>query len=276
MAVRAPESPRDGSEIPRPRGPGGTLDRGERATFVLRAILAPRPDGVAPANLKLVLLLLDQFSGNRDHCWPSVDLLAACSGLNRRSIQRAIHELVDRGLLDLEPGPGGGRPPADVSTRGYWIRYERLAELPRAGRSVPGGVTPRRPRGDTTPPQGVTPRHPETDKHNGMGNINAHEAWMAEIRPALLELGVAVDRTVLLCRQAGSLERVHEILAAATARGRRIKNRAAYFARWCGRPDWKPTEAELRHYRDTLARVRARAPSSSNTKGSPDDDPIRT
>ena len=262
--MRTPESPSPGSEPGRPKGAGSTLDRGERATFVLRAILAARPNGVAPANLKLLLLLLDQFSAQRDHCWPSVDLLAACSGLSRRGVQRAIGELVERELLDLEPGPGGGRPPANVSTRGYWIRYERLAELPRAGRSVPGGVTPGRPRGDTVTPQGVPPMRPETDKQTDREISKCSEAWLAEVRPALLALGVAANQTVVLCRRAGSLERVTAILAAIHARSRRIKKPAAYFARWCGNPEWAPTDAELTHYRDFLARARAQAPSSSD------------
>ncbi len=60
--------------------------------------------GLAPT-VKLVLVALAEFSDERGRCWPSVNTLADRTGLNRRSVFRALQQL-EGDFLQKQSRPG--------------------------------------------------------------------------------------------------------------------------------------------------------------------------
>lgn len=92
------------------------LTRGERANLVTRAELGDW-------KLKLTLLVLDQFSGQRDYCWPKVaTITSAMCVRSERTTQEAIKRLKEMGLLTYVDENRGR------ASRVYSIDYEALIE----------------------------------------------------------------------------------------------------------------------------------------------------
>ena len=52
-----------------------------------------------PPTQKLVLICLSEFADDSGHCFPSVDTIAKRTGLNSRSVRRAVSELERLGIL---------------------------------------------------------------------------------------------------------------------------------------------------------------------------------
>jgi hypothetical protein len=222
------------------------LTRGRRADLVTKAPLPA--NGTSGVGLKCVLFVLDQFSGQNDRAWPSIDRIAACACLSARSVQRAVAGLVELGVVEyvdrIDDGP---RSKHWISNRAYRINYHRLAAL--------GGDTLAPPGGDSLSSDGVTACrpggcHPVTlNKHTGtpqkesnkQGAQSAQTApdWIDRIRPDLVQLGVEPKRVRPLCERAGSAERVEAILRGMKRRISEVRSPAAWFAQACGRPDWR-------------------------------------
>ena len=92
------------------------LTRGERANLVMRATLGDM-------KLKTALLVLDQFSGQRDYCWPKLATIASSMCCSERTARYAISRLKKMGILEYSD-ENRGRP-----SRVYSIDYERLLEF---------------------------------------------------------------------------------------------------------------------------------------------------
>ena len=222
------------------------LSRNERADIVLRADLrgelAPILEGgkerKAPADVaKSVLFVLDQFPP--DSCYPSEDLIARCACANIRTVRRAIKALINSGLL--ETYARHAKASRYKSQRRYVIQYDILANLdPRAqhiedpkpalsprdtpGRPWPHGRVspvpmgaqpcPHGPAKQTTEPQKVNPDN-SVSKATRVDQIREDlkaGAWMERVRPALVRAGVGRQHINKLLREAGSEERILEVL----------------------------------------------------------------
>lgn len=270
--------------MPRPAEPKAPLTRGKRLDLVTRCIL-PRvidANAASPTVMKAVLFALDQFTAWHETCWPSTRLLAECCCCSARVVQRSLAQMIDLGLITYEARKTGGgkRIPNRrwFSNRAYRIEYDALALLPRAGEpqrvvgdSLTGTTNGRDDltqdngpiegdRSDATESASPSDRPAVGDSTTGTKtNIQSEEDrrvalqtsadpidWKLAARPHLLRLGVALKRCEELCREAGSKERVVEILHLIRLRHRSIKNPAAYFAEACGHPDWKANAEETR------------------------------
>ncbi len=108
--------------------------RGERATLITKLdtafVFELAGDEIAaervkpsPASVKLVLFVLDQLHGQRDHCWPSVPTVAKFAGMKRRATQAAIKATHTWGLVEYVDERVG------VSSRTYAIDYDRAFEF---------------------------------------------------------------------------------------------------------------------------------------------------
>ena len=129
------------------------LTRGERADLVMRAELGDM-------KLKAALLVLDQFSGQRDHCWPKLPTIASTMCCSERTAQYAILRLRKMGLLTYSDENRGR------ASRIYSIDYERLIEYQphfrnlkfRGAESAP--LDSVRPGGAESAPHGCKPCTP--------------------------------------------------------------------------------------------------------------------
>jgi Helix-turn-helix domain len=63
------------------------------------AIAQTPPD----AESKLILLLLANYAGDENSCWPSVPRLARESLLSERTVRRRLHDLEQEGFLEITP-----------------------------------------------------------------------------------------------------------------------------------------------------------------------------
>ena len=172
------------------------LTRGERANLVTRAELGDW-------KLKLALLVLDQFSGQRDYCWPKMGTIASAMCCSERTAQSAISRLKVMGLLDYTDENRGR------ASRIYSIDYEALIEYqpyvktlkfrgaghapptlvnsrgaggaplhavhPTGARGAPVGCKPRTPRGEGDAPitnkQGTSSETP-TEQAAAAGGVS--------------------------------------------------------------------------------------------------------
>lgn len=101
-----------------PQTPTKYVRRSERLPIVYAAALPP--------TLKLVVLILDDFTGSNDECWPSLTTIASAARVSRGHLIRLLKDLAERGLIAWEKrdAPAGG-----PATNRYRIDYERLAAL---------------------------------------------------------------------------------------------------------------------------------------------------
>ncbi|MBL4701714.1 MAG: helix-turn-helix domain-containing protein, partial [Phycisphaeraceae bacterium] len=111
----------------------------------------------------IVLISLLAHANYQGHSWPSVKRIAAETGSNARTVQRALSSLVEHGrgvIRRLEPGHDNRRTatyvfqpfdPSDAPS--IVVDFTSLGVTPvspRGDTSVRGGVTPVSPRGDTS------------------------------------------------------------------------------------------------------------------------------
>lgn len=112
---------------------------------------------------KSVLVALANRADEDGQCWPGLDDLEQRTGWNRRSIQRAIKDLQERGLLvasfRFKPMGGQNSNLYRLACSPTFIPSPR----PQGDRVTPGGVTQGQGEGDTQSPRGVTPCHGEGD-----------------------------------------------------------------------------------------------------------------
>lgn len=59
-----------------------------------------------PMTEKMVLLCLADFANDRGQCWPSVDTIAGKCSCSDRTVQKAIKNLKEWGLLTVKDAPG--------------------------------------------------------------------------------------------------------------------------------------------------------------------------
>lgn len=123
-----------------------------------------------------VLAMLADRADERGMCWPGVNWLAKRTAVSRRSVQRAISELVSEGWLERHTNAGPASR-ADRRPSMYRIILKRddatviPSDTPRGDTDdTPHGVTrgdthdtPKAPRGDKLGSHGVTPVTPRGD-----------------------------------------------------------------------------------------------------------------
>lgn len=276
------------------------LTRGQRADLVTRVCL-PRFAGsnsTTPVVMKSVLYTLDQFTGQRSRCWPSVELIAECANCispdgrpATELVKRAIRQLVQLQLLHHEPRRHRSR--RWTANRDYFINYDRIQVMVDDRRHVHLGVNAHVPPSGS---QGGTPactptgvrgergRSPGgnvgaaqqgtlafTPKRVLLGNEEGEQAsrlnepdeksmrpgddrpdaarspsWVAEFHPHLVGLGINPTRVAPLCTQAGSRQRVVDILRMMQFRAHQIRDAPAYFADLCSHPERTATDGERR------------------------------
>lgn len=99
--------------------------------------------GIRPA-WKLVLLSLADRAGEARTCWPSLGRLAADTGLDLKTVRRALNELCGRGLISRDSRPGRGYVytlPGVRGGEGASVRVpSSIADFPAAGDSSPGAA----------------------------------------------------------------------------------------------------------------------------------------
>ncbi len=71
------------------------------------------------SNERYVLFILNSYANENGECWPSVDIIAKGTGLNKRTVFRCLAELRAIGLVSLYENPNG-------KTNVYKIHYEKI------------------------------------------------------------------------------------------------------------------------------------------------------
>ena len=71
------------------------------------------------SNERYVLFILNSYANENGECWPSVDIIAKGTGLNKRTVFRCLAELKAIGLVSLYENPNG-------KTNVYKIHYEKI------------------------------------------------------------------------------------------------------------------------------------------------------
>jgi hypothetical protein len=104
---------------------------------------------------KLVLLALADWANDEGLCWPSIDRVCVKSSLTRRTVQIAIKDLSEMGLLTQEKSTGRSCK--------YWIKVE-AQEMHPCSSSAPE-VQEKRPRGAADAPN-TSYTHQVTTKDN--------------------------------------------------------------------------------------------------------------
>lgn len=59
-------------------------------------------DAELPSRAITVYLILNEYSNSNGNCYPSLKTLAQDSGLSKRTVQRAINDLVNAGFITKE------------------------------------------------------------------------------------------------------------------------------------------------------------------------------
>ena len=145
------------------------------------AIHAP----LRPHARKLVLIALSNYSDQDGRCWPSVQSIADIAQLDRRSVQRHLHELEEAGWVRREPSYQDGRQRCNVyrlqieAIRGATAQPSRGDSTTAPGRHDchPGGDTRDAPGGDsTTAPGGDTRDTPGTPIGTPIGTPSTSES----------------------------------------------------------------------------------------------------
>jgi DNA-binding MarR family transcriptional regulator len=65
-------------------------------------IYAASPDEL-PHRARAVYMYLKDRAGKGSDCWPAVNTIAADLQLSRSTVKRALHDLVETGLIEKEP-----------------------------------------------------------------------------------------------------------------------------------------------------------------------------
>ena len=195
--------------------------------------------------LKCALLILDQFSGQQEFCWPKLPTLASAMCCSDRTAQRAIAGLKELDLLSYDDKNLG------KASRRYQIEYLNL---------IP--YQPAHPRGVIL--------SPITDKQNYQGTISEHNGTAAAVKssclsdqektlkiriqlattPRAIELleanGVWGKELTGLIRIAGAtrkdgnpMPRLNQVIEMAKRKGDGIGNRGAWIKR-CIEKGWQP------------------------------------
>jgi hypothetical protein len=108
---------------------------------LLQAIVADAE--LSPAATKVAVRLLDHHNRRDGRCYPSIRRVAADTGLTRRTVQRSIDELEERGWLKVHRTKGGeaGR---GYRTNSYDVAFDRV---PRGDKFTPVPGDGKRARG---------------------------------------------------------------------------------------------------------------------------------
>ena len=100
---------------------------------------------------KLVLVVLGDAADDQEVCWPRISTVAKKVGVSIRTVQRALHYLVRRKLIAVEPRKRGD---GSSSSNLYRLRIRESANLPLP----PDRMTPHRDK--LTPPPVTPVTHP--------------------------------------------------------------------------------------------------------------------
>ena len=93
--------------------------------------------------------LLDRISVEGNHCYPSLETVAAELDCNEKTVRRSINALEENGWFDIKRG-GGGRK----KVHRYWPNYENRTELSTLGTEKTRQDCPKKP--DRTVPENRT------------------------------------------------------------------------------------------------------------------------
>ncbi|MEO2014480.1 MAG: helix-turn-helix domain-containing protein [Fuerstiella sp.] len=95
----------------------------EQGFWYRQNMIAALPTDQFGMAAKLVLYVLNNYTGNKSSCWPSVESIAGAAGTTTRTVRRTIQKLTGEGIVTVENG--GGRHQTNV----YRIAVDRLTEL---------------------------------------------------------------------------------------------------------------------------------------------------
>lgn len=131
-----------------------------------------RTTGLTASERLALLCLAHAHHAGTGACFPSVETVAAFSGLSERRAKTALHSLADRGLVHINKRTVRGRQRSNQ----YDLNFQWRGDA---------GVTPKRQlRGDkkSTPqissrkPRGVTPASPDKEERKIKGTEGISEA----------------------------------------------------------------------------------------------------
>lgn len=110
--------------------------------------------------VKLALISLADQANDDGVSWPGVNSIAKRTCLSERSVQRAIADLVEAGLLERRERPGTSTV-YRITPLAFRTGTEAIlrGDTPSPRQTDTPGATPSHPRGDTQTPQG---RQPDT------------------------------------------------------------------------------------------------------------------
>lgn len=143
----------------------------------------------APADLtgteqSVAIALANYASDEGGQAYPSVKKLSDITHWNERTVQRALHILVDKGVIEIEREATHDTPAVYC-----FPLYRGDAATPRRGdRNTPHGAAESHPWGDASTPVGVTESPPRGDTQSGRGVPKSPKPSLTVIEPSVTPL----------------------------------------------------------------------------------------
>ena len=185
---------------------------------------------------KLILLAIADHADDTGYAWPGINGVAEKCGLSRRTIQRHLNVLTDKGIITVEPRT---RPDGSATSNSYQVNMEGVSGChPPASERHP-------PVSAVTPPR-VTPVTPLTVIEPSMNLTTTLPEWfqvLYEIEP-VEEKDVTRLMNWAKPHNATSLREVAYVLAGKWEEYRGIRT-SIYptFQNWVNRDEKNPTGA---------------------------------
>lgn len=140
-------------------------------------------------NVKLALLCLADYADDNGICWPSMSAIARRLCRSESQTRRAVHQLIDAGIVEVIGNALGGDP---GSSRRYRILIERLTPSADASPTpsvhdtpAPSAGDTRTPGVDATPSAHATPCMDARDPLHGCAPTPSAGDTLTVIEPSL-------------------------------------------------------------------------------------------
>ena len=194
---------------------------------------------------KLILLAIADHADDTGYAWPGINGVAEKCGLSRRTIQRHLNVLTDKGIITVEPRT---RPDGSATSNSYQVNMEGVSGChpPASERHPPVSVV--------TPPR-VTPVTPLTVIEPSMNLTTTLPEWfqvLYEIEP-VEEKDVTRLMNWAKPHNATSLREVAYVLAGKWEESRGIRT-SIYptFQNWVNRDEKNPTGSTSKKHKKSL------------------------
>ncbi len=134
-----------------------------------------------PPTTRLVLLMIADYANEENVAWPKYASLTRYTGLCRRSVIRAVKDLVDAGLMQRHERK---RPDGSDTSNGYVLTFvPRDIKSPPSLTGTPWGDTQSK-TGDSQSPPGCTTVTPRTTNRTSMNKTSPQPPELAPATPA--------------------------------------------------------------------------------------------